>query len=166
MTRRLLLALAALALLAGCSSVSKSVSSGVSTMMSWVGLGPDRVELRSLRVIAEPDANQDSATRLDLVLVYDAKAEELLPKTAPEWFDQKRALLDGVGSRLGVVSLELPPGTVVDPVALPDGYRKALAARVYAGYQAKSGQHPIALTAIRNAVLRLGNQKISVISEP
>lgn len=163
---RLLAILVALVLLAGCSSVKSGVSNGFSTMMSWVGLGPDRVELRSLRVIADPDANQDSATRLDLVLVYDARAQDLLPKTAPEWFDQKRALLDGAGSQLGVVSLELPPGTLVDPVALPDGYRKALAAYAYAGYQAKSGQHPLALTAIKNAVLRLGNQKISVSSEP
>ncbi len=52
-----------------------------------------RSSRHSISIQADVDANQDNATAIDIVLVYDQTALSLLPKTGPEWFAKKAALL-------------------------------------------------------------------------
>lgn len=138
----------ALLLLQGCGAMS--------TMAGWVGLGgPPKADLRDLRLVSDIGANRNSATRVDIVLVFEQSAIGSLPKTAPEWFAQKQALLDGMPTALQVVALELPPAHVLDPVPLPDRTGKALAVRAYADMQSSHGQHVLDLTFTKAAELRL-----------
>lgn len=129
---------------AGCSLVAKVIP----------GLS-DTVALKSLKVVATPDANADSAVALDLVFIYDKDAEAQLPKTAPEWFADRAALQNGLGKAADVVSLQLPPATLVESVKLPDRHGKAVAVYAYARYLSGSGQGRCDLSGFKHPVLWL-----------
>ena len=118
--------------------------------------------LSSLRVAAPPGANLDSATALDLVFVYDKNSIALLPKTGPEWFAQKQALLNGLGPSIEVVSLQVPPATVVDPVRLPKRAGDAVAVYGFADYLSADGQARCDITQFRHAVIWLAATQIQI----
>lgn len=144
-----LLILLILPILGGC---------GLKTLV----FGPDRTDLDALRVIALAGANRDHATRLDVVFVYDAAVAAQLPKTGPEWFRQKTALLAAYADKLRVTAQELPPLSEADPVPLPPRHDKALAVLAYADYLAPDGQPVIQLTPLRRPLLQLGPEAITV----
>jgi type VI secretion system protein len=146
----LVLLLAAL-LATGCSAIKK--------------LNPWReptTTLASVRVAAPPGANLDSATALDLVFVYDKNSIALLPKTGPEWFAQKQALINGLGKTVDVVPLQVPPATVVDPVPLPKRASNALAVYGFANYLSGDGQARLDITQYRRAVIWLAATQIQL----
>lgn len=149
----LLLAVAA-ALLAGCGTLAKLLPGHAKT-----------ASLDTLRVVAQPGANLDSATALDLVFVYDASSAALLPKTGPAWFAQKPALLNGLGRAADVVSLQVPPATVVASVKLPDRHGKALGVYGFANYLAPGGQAAVDLSRYHAPVIWLAPAQITV-TEP
>jgi type VI secretion system protein len=111
--------------------------------------------LQKLCVTTDAGANGDSATRLDIVVAWDAATLAKLPSTAPAWFARRQAIRDGAPTLLSVISLELPPSLIVWPVALPPAVGKAVAVRAYADYRDPRGQHPIDLTGLETALLRL-----------
>jgi type VI secretion system protein len=125
--------------LAGCG-VAKSLPTSV---------------LGQLGVVAEPGANNDAATALDVVFVYDPQAGPVLPPTGAEWFARKAAYLQKLGPAIDVVSQELAPATTVRDVALPPRYRRAVAVYAYANYLAPAGQPRLSLGAYPRAVIRL-----------
>ncbi len=133
-----------LALLAvnGCGLLSKSSA-------------PKKTSLSAIQVIAEPGANQNSATALDIVFVYDTATVDLLPKSGPTWFENKTRLLSAFPKGIDVVSLQLPPALTVAPVALPARYRDAVRTLAFANYVVDAGQYPMDLTAFKHAVVRL-----------
>lgn len=118
--------------------------------------------LASVRVAAPPGANLDSATALDMVFVYDKNSIALLPKTGPEWFAQKQALLNGLGPSIEVVSLQVPPATVVDPVRLPKRAGDAVAVYGFADYLSADGQARFDITQFRHAVIWLAATQIQI----
>lgn len=152
--RLLLLALLLLANLAGCSSVNKLLGRTPTTTLS------------RLRVAAPPGANLNSAVQLDLVFLYDAKDEAMLPKTGPEWFAQKVALINGLGSSAEVVHLEIPPAQVIDRVSLPKRAGKAVGVYAYANYLSADGQARADLTTFRRAVVWLQATQLAVTEQP
>ncbi|TJZ62602.1 hypothetical protein [Chitiniphilus eburneus] len=141
---KLLPLLLSLALLAGCGTVKK-----------WVYGDPPRTDLRGLRVLVDTDANNNTATAMDIVLVYSANGIAMLPKTGPDWFTQKTALLATLGPKVDVVSLQLPPAAVVDPVLLPKRYRDAVGIYAFPNYIDAKGQPVLDLTWFNKPTLRL-----------
>ena len=119
--------------------------------------------LRHVEVSADADANQGSATAIDLVFFYDRAGVAVAPKTAPEWFAQKSALLSRLGSTIDVVSLQLPPGTALSAVALPSRHRRAVTVQLYANYIATDGQPVLNLSSFRHAIVRLKSATIEVV---
>jgi len=87
-----------------------------------------------MQVVAESDANQGAATPLDLVWVFDASTLALMPEVSRAWFEQKAGLRARMGKSIAVVSLAVPPGSVIDRVEYPAGYEHAAALLVYADY--------------------------------
>ncbi|KGI78272.1 hypothetical protein [Oleiagrimonas soli] len=149
-----LFALLASLLVSGCSVLSK--------LVPW---GDKTTDVKDLRVVAVPDANADSATALDLVFVYDKTAAGLLPKTAPEWFGKKGNLVNGLGTSADIVSLQVTPASVVDPVKLPKRHGKAIAVYGFAGYLSPSGQGRVDLTGFKHPTIWLETSAVHV-SEP
>ena len=156
--RRRIARIAAFALLlaglAGCGAVNKLLGREPTTTLA------------SVRVAAPPGANLNSAAQLDLVFLYDAASAEMLPKTGPEWFAQKSALQSGMGQKIDVVHLEIPPALVVDPVPLPKRAGKAVGVYAYANYLAKDGQARADLTQFRRAVVWLQSTQVAVTEQP
>lgn len=116
--------------------------------------GPKTTSLSQIRVVAEVNANQDSATELDVVFVYDSDAMAQLPKTGPQWFDSKAALMAGVASAIDVVSVQIPPATLAD-VRLPARHSSAIAVYVYANYLSTAGQPMSNITPYRKVTIWL-----------
>lgn len=139
---RRLLPLLAAALLSGCG-----------LMDIFQSLYP-KSDLAQLRIVAEADANQTMATALDLVFVYDKTLIPLLPKSGPEWFAKKKSIVANQPGSYVVVSLEVPPGMVVD-APLPKRSGQALGVFLFANYLGKEGQFPVNLSIFSSAEIRL-----------
>lgn len=109
------------------------------------GFGPSNAAwaLNELVLEATPDANQNSATRVDAVFVYSAQVQALLPKSAPEWFATKQSLIAAAGAGLEVVSADIAPAMVYT-LPLPKRHRRAVAVLVYTNVASPDGQ------AVRN----------------
>ncbi len=150
---RLALTVAIGAMLASCGAVS------------WIekALYPTRSDLEQLRIVAEPDANQGTATALDLVYVYNKDALPLLPQGGPEWFAKKKSIVANQPGNFVVVSLEIPPGMIVQ-APLPKRSAQAVGAFLYANYLGKDGQFPINLSAFTAAEVRLKAQSIEYLN--
>jgi type VI secretion system protein len=130
------------------------VVGGCAMVGKWLGIAPT-TPLRQVSVVAELNANQNSATALDLVFVYDDTARGMLPKTGPEWFSAKAALLAGLALSLDVVPLQIPPASPVANVPLPARHHKAIAVYSYANYIAPAGQPVGNLTPYKCVQIRL-----------
>ncbi len=109
-------------------------------------------------VVASPDANQATVTRLDIVLVHDVALMPAMPVTAAQWFDQRPALQASAGPGLRVVSLQVPPGSLVPAVKLPPRTARAAGALVYAGFAPGSGPTAVPLAPHRCVRIMLTQQ--------
>jgi type VI secretion system protein len=148
----MLMLLLALCALGGCGSIK-----------SKLGIGPPHASLRSLTISADPGANRGNGTQLDIVVVYTANADAMLPKTGPDWFRQRAALEKSLGKDIEVVSVESATPDEVFAVELPRKTRKkGLAVYAFANYVAPEGWPPIALTAYKKVALRLQATSIDV----
>jgi type VI secretion system protein len=124
--------------------------------------GPSKyTALRQIQVIAPGDANQNTATAIDLVFVYDQPAMAVLPLSGPQWFANKAPLSTTLLNRIDVVSIQLQPSSLVDPVALPAHYKKALAVYSFVNFIAPAGQGRADLTLFKQAVITLGPDTVT-----
>ncbi|MGN6318123.1 hypothetical protein [Trinickia sp.] len=130
--------LSATCLLAGCSWLGWSKSAAVS----------------QIKVVAEVGANQNAATQLDIVFVYDSNVVAMLPTTGPDWFQKKDALMAGLANGLDVVSLQVPPATLAS-ASLPKRHGKAIDVYVYANYLSAAGQPKGNITPYKNVTIWL-----------
>lgn len=110
--------------------------------------------LGTINVVGEVQANTNSATALDIVFVYDSKVIDLLPATGPDWFDKKQALMKGLATGIEVLSLEVPPMTLVNP-GLPARASKAVGVYSYVNYLTAAGQPKCNLTPYKSMVIWL-----------
>lgn len=118
---------------------------------------------RQIKVVAEMSANQNMATALDIVFVFDQNAVPLMPKTGPDWFANKAALLANLSSGLSIVSLQLPPASLIEP-ALPKGHEKAIAVYSYTNYLSEGGQARGDLTSYRCVRITLAATQVQYAS--
>lgn len=92
------------------------------------------------RVTVAPDANENSAIAVDLVVVYDSKVlDQLLKLKSSEWFARKQQLLNDYSDELAVKGWEWIPSQVVDAQFVPyrSGARKVV---LFADYHT-DGEH-------------------------
>lgn len=150
----------ALSLLTGATCLSACAH--VAGRPAW---DTGRARVASVRVIAAPGANADTATALDLVFVYDTSARSLIPNNAADWFARKPALVNGLGRSGDVVSLQVPPASTLDPVKLPSRHARATAVYAFARYLDSAGRKRIDLSRYDHPTLWLTASSVSV-SEP
>jgi len=115
--------------------------------------GPTRTSLRSVRIVGQLNANQNMSATVDMVFIYDNSALTLLPNKSTDWFANRSALQSALGSRIDVVSQQVPPARTVD-VVMPSRFRKALTVYSYVDYIA-GNQGVTDLTAYRRAQIQL-----------
>lgn len=136
-----ILAVVVLCLLSACGTLSMIT-------------GPNTSALRTIQLVAEVNANQNTATAIDIVFVYNNNAVALLPKTGPEWFAQKAALMLSMASNIEVVSLQVPPATLVN-ASLPLQHEKAIGVYSFVNYVSTDGQAIGNLTMYKDMVIWL-----------
>ena len=151
------LALTAL-LLGGCSASSLLTSVGD----ILAGRGVVSTPLQGIQVVSMPDANQTSSTRVDIVFIYKPELKAMLPKKANEWFARKDEFHANLWRDMDIVSLEVPPAYVIDPVKLPQRYGSALQVTVFANYLSKRGRRPLDLTGRTKPRLTLLAKKMNL----
>lgn len=123
------------------------------------------IATEKIQIVAEFDANQSSATVVDLVFAYDKAALGVLPKTGPSWFVSKYALARALATDIDVVSFDVAPGMQID-VSLPARSRSAVAVYSYANYLHPAGQAVGSLSPSRAIVIRLQRDHINYIATP
>jgi type VI secretion system protein len=123
---------------------------------------PPKTRVRSVQVVAEVNANQNTATALDIVFVYDTTSASMLPKSGPDWFDKKAGLVSGLANAIDVVALQVPPAMTV-AVPLPKKYKKAIGVYSYANYLEAAGQPMGNITPYKTATIRLKPDSIVYI---
>ncbi|AJK50072.1 hypothetical protein [Burkholderia plantarii] len=120
---------------------------------SWLGFSKSAA-VSQIKVVAEVNANQNAATQLDVVFVYDSNVTGLLPATGPDWFQKKDALTAGLATAIDVVSLQVPPATLAT-AKLPKRHGKAIGVYVYANYLTAAGQPKGNITPYKNVTIWL-----------
>lgn len=113
--------------------------------------GPPPIDLATLSIDSQPDANSGNALAVDVVLVLDAGLEaELLKLSARDWFTKRSQIgRDNPGS-LVLQSWELVPGQSV-PKRSVETPKRPIAAIIYANY-ATPGDHRLRLARTDNVV--------------
>ncbi|ALU89503.1 hypothetical protein [Herbaspirillum rubrisubalbicans] len=138
-------------------------------MLSGCASAPPSTGLQTILISATAGANQNNATAIDLVFVYNINVLPLLPKTGPAWFAGKDALVAGLATSLEVVSLQIPPMHLVNMPkdhGFPAGYRKAIGVYAYANYVAAAGQPMFNLTPYGAVGITLAPDAVTLTGAP
>lgn len=136
----------------------------LSALLAACSSSPPKTAIKAIEVVAASNANQNTATALDIVFAYDTVSAGLLPKTGPDWFDKKAALVSGLAKGIDVVSVQLPPAMTVE-VPLPKNHAKAIGVYSYANYLEAAGQPTANLTPFKRVTIRLNPDNIVYIGE-
>lgn len=129
--------------------------------MTSVGMPPS--PLTQIRIAAEPGANQNTATSIDIVFHYNSATSDMQPQSGPEWFAKKAEMINGLGQNADIVTLLIQPAMMID-VPLPARHRKATAVYCYANYLSPYGQARHNLTDLRSVTIQLGQDTVTCIS--
>lgn len=126
---------------------------------------PPTTRLQAIEILADANANQNHATSFDLVFVYNAEAMGAMPRTGPEWFQKKAAVVSNLARVIDVVSLRIPPGSTIhlpENSSFPARYGKAIGVYGYANYLAPGGQAVLNLAPYDGVSIRLSPSAITV----
>lgn len=147
----------------GLITVAISGCSGVTEKITNLWSSPNAV--KEIAVVAEPTANQNSATALDIVFVYENELVKQLPDTGPKWFQARAQWQQQYPQQFEWVSLQIPPGQQVKQVTLPDRASDAQYIVGFANYLTEQGQYPFNLTPLKQVQIRLQADRIEVIDK-
>ncbi len=125
-------------------------------------------QVEAVQVRSSPDANGYSATRVDMVFVYDMAVVDMLQAiTAVEWFSRKRQFLLDFPDGIGVRSWEIVPNDVLPTEEVPETLLEnksgdnAVAAFVFADYLTP-GAHRARLESRRGIRIELGRDDFAL----
>ena len=130
-----------------------------SLVPSWLGGG------RSISRIsndADPEANQNSAVAIDLVMLTDPEAAAAIMKlSARDWFQRRQQFTRDYPDVLRIVSWELAPGQILRDASVdsPGGMTDAI---VFAGYR-DEGDHRLRLGDGSRVKLMLGEKDVRLM---
>jgi len=155
LSRRRWLALAATSLLGGCSTVgdmaSVVASSTANTFSS--STAPGYLRWKGLLVVAEPDANDNTAVALDIVFARDAATlDRLLALPAARWFATRNEQLRSYPAAMVVRSYEFAPGQSRRLTDKELDAPRVSGVVLFADYRAP-GDHRLRLPAARDGAL-------------
>jgi len=137
----LLMILAIMSNLVGCSSIKKTMS----MIVPFYSL--DTTPLDSISVISDVNSNGNMPVAIDIVFINDKTVNaSLLGLTGPQWFANKSGLLLRYSKELSVAHLEVVPQTLKEKIPLPSDYSNAFKVLLFANYVEAAGQHVADIT--------------------
>jgi type VI secretion system protein len=155
--------------LGACTAVG-SVAKVVASVTANAFTGPPEpvfLDLKGLLVIADADANLNSAVALDLVFVRDvATLEKLQALPAARWFATRADLQRSFPEALTVRSWELVPRQSVRLSERELGSPRVAGVLLFADYRTP-GDHRALLPELRSgALVKLGARGFTVMAHP
>ena len=142
-------------LLVGCS-----MAKGIVTYLMPKS-GP--AELSRLSIEAEKRANDNAPVALDVVVVLEQKAFELLSTLrAADWFGARRDLMRQYQQQLVVHSWEVVPGQRLEVLVLPATEKVIVGTLVFADYRGDQA-YRADVTGVKEMRLNLGGDDFSVL---
>lgn len=139
---------------------------GLVLALAGCGLPLYRQGPQQVTVAAQPSANRDTATAVDLVFSYTPEAAARLPDSALLWFTRKLQLQERFPGSLEVVSLSVAPGQRVSVTVPENEDRQPVRVVAYAWMMTPAGQTPLDLTALRRPLITIGVDQLEVAPAP
>mgnify|MGYP005840158767 CR=1 FL=1 len=139
---------------------------GLVLALAGCALALFRAGPQQVTVAAQPSANRDTETAVDLVFSYTPEAAAQLPDSALLWFTRKLQLQERFPGSLKVVSLSVAPGQRVSAAVPESEDRKPVRVLAYAWMMTPGGQTPLDLTALRRPVISIGVEQLEVAPAP
>jgi type VI secretion system protein len=128
-------------------------------------LGNVGVFLEKITIVSEPKMNQDSATPLDIVIVYDPNLlEQLLKMSASDYFIKKNQLLKDNPSMMEAISFEVVPTQVISDIEVKLSHPNAEGAIVFANYNSP-GDHRFKMGRQQTILIRMKAEEIAIEPE-
>lgn len=130
-----------------------------SLVPSWLGGGRS---ISRISIDADPEANQNSAVAVDLVMLTDPEAAAAIMKlSARDWFQRRQQFTRDYPDGLRIVSWEMAPGQLLRDASVdsPGGMTDAI---VFAGYR-DEGDHRLRLGDGSKVKLMLGEKDVRLM---
>jgi hypothetical protein len=135
--------------------------------LSLAGCSSDPVPeltINSVSIYTTPDANQNSATAVDVVIIYDQELVKSIGQmSASQYFSSTRQLLLDNPTLINIWHWELVPGQVVQNFTPEEGATKAYAGYVFANYLTP-GDHRLKVAPSGNIKILLQKTDLSNLS--
>ena len=133
-------------------------------MEAFTGKGP-QILIENIKIVAERNMNNNSATPLDLVLVYDEKLLGiLLGLTANDYFAKRQQLLKDNSGMMEAISFEMTPSQVLPDYQVKYLYPNPAGAILYANYSTP-GEHRVKLAKQKDLLIKLGTLDFTIDPE-
>lgn len=87
--------------------------------------------LQQLSLVALAEANQQTATTVDVVFIYDANLINALPKTGAAWFAKKEAFVNQYSQRIDITTFEMSPLSAINQASMPKNHSIASVMLIY-----------------------------------
>lgn len=123
------------------------------------------IDLQNVNISLDTDANMDSATAIDLLMVYDRDLTRAVMKLrAKDYFASAQQLKRDYPDMLDVIHYELTPGQAVRGIRLPMRDDPPFAAIVFADYVTQ-GTHRIRVGSGSEINIRLRRYDFCIIEQ-
>jgi type VI secretion system protein len=143
---------AAATLLAGCGTLG-TVKTTLGKVMTLVGLGGVRLSWTEVVISARDEANRNTATAVDVVLVLEeTMVEKVAALPASKWFQTKHDLERTYPAALSVRSFEVAPGQILRVPGERFGTPNVIAVFVFADYIAP-GDHRMKVERLSGGIM-------------
>ncbi len=128
-------------------------------------LGNVGVFLESITIVSEPKMNQDSATPVDVVIIYDPNLlEQILKLSANDYFIKKQQLLKDNAGLMEAISFEVVPGQVIPDTTVTLSHPNGEGAIIFANYSTP-GDHRFKLGRQQTILIRMKPESVSIEPE-
>ncbi|MBT3508396.1 MAG: hypothetical protein HN472_02495 [Nitrospina sp.] len=142
-------------ILTSCSSIK-------STVYFW-----EKNSFESIKIIAAPNANLNTAIAVDLVFAYDKEMVGELEKiNARNWFKGKASYRLNFPTGFDVVSWEVIPGQNAPQKPFPENSKRALGIFIFANYAIPDGVYRARVDKLKYIELLLGEIEINIVNHP
>lgn len=129
-------------------------------------LNPVRPAVRTIKLSAAVDANNNTVIPADLVIVYDQMVfAEIMKLSASKYFETKLALQRDHSANLQIISWEIVPGQSTPTEDVSFSHDSPVGAVLFANYDTP-GDHRIRLTQERNVQVLLEEKEWNIVHLP
>lgn len=123
------------------------------------------VSLQTVNISLDKDANADSATAIDVLMIYDRDLTRALMKMrSKDYFASSQQVRRDYPDMIDVIHYELTPGQAIRGVSLPVRDDLPLAALVFADYNTP-GTHRIRVGSTPEINVRLRRQDFCIVEQ-